>query len=149
MRALGAFDGSPRSSKGGQRICVRFESIGKLKYPDRGVRGRCRALGHEGPSSNVRPSWSGDGRWIYFGSDPGEWQIWKVPPAGGAAIQVTHNGGREAVETPDGRYVYYAKGSGVRGIWQVPVAGGDEQQVIDRGVEAWWALTERGIVLVD
>src|SRR5580698_4312400 len=42
------------------------------------------------------PSFSRDGKWIYFASDQtGDWQVWKVPNSGGsevqAAVQVTRN----------------------------------------------------------
>jgi Tol biopolymer transport system component len=61
-----------------------------------------------GPSDNIRPSWSRDGRWIYFGSNrSGVWQIWKAPAQGGAALQVTKKGGREAFESFDGKFAYY------------------------------------------
>src|SRR2546422_4241172 len=40
--------------------------------------------------SNNVPTWSRDGKWIYFSSNrTGSWQIWKVPSVGGSAIQVT------------------------------------------------------------
>ncbi len=85
------------------------------------------------PSDEVRPSWSGNGRWIYFGSDrTGTWQVWKLPSEGGPAVQVTRKGGREAFESPDGKSVYYHKRD-VPGIWRVPVEGGEEAQVLDAG----------------
>ena len=35
------------------------------------------------PSPDTRPSWSRDGRWIYFASHRrGEWQVWKAPSGG-------------------------------------------------------------------
>jgi hypothetical protein len=99
-----------------------------------------------GPSNNSRPSWSKDGRWIYFGSDrSGDWEVWKAPAGGGAAIRVTHRGGAEAFESFDGKLVYYAKRGPRDGIWQVPVEGGQETQVLNHGRQSLWALTERGI----
>jgi Tol biopolymer transport system component len=97
-------------------------------------------------SNEVRPSWSGDGRWVYFGSDrTGTWQVWKEPAEGGPAVQVTKNGGREAFESPDGKVVYYSKQQGVSGIWRVPVEGGEEIQVFDQGEQGHWALQDQGI----
>jgi WD40 repeat protein len=98
----------------------------------------------------VRPSWSQDGRWIYFGSNrSGDWQIWKEPAQGGAVVQVTKaKGAEEAFESLDGKFVYYAK-VGAPGIWKVPVAGGEETQVIDRSVWNFWALTGQGICFFD
>ena len=55
-------------------------------------------------SLDAVPSWSGDGRWVYFGSNrAGGLQVWKVPADGGPAIQVTRNGGFAAFESPDGK----------------------------------------------
>ena len=85
---------------------------------------------------------------IYCTSDrSGEYQIWKVPFAGGTARQVTRNGGFEAVEDRDGRAVYYVK-RGEEGIWTVPVAGGDESLVLSQGDEGDWTLGARGVYLL-
>ena len=44
--------------------------------------------------NNTRPSWSLDGRWIYFASDrTKDWQIWRMPSAGGKPEPIT--GGAE------------------------------------------------------
>ena len=52
------------------------------------------------------PSWSGDGRWIYFASTRAGViaDIWRISPTGSEAIRLTHNGGFEPRESPDGRY---------------------------------------------
>lgn len=101
--------------------------------------------------SNARPSWSRDGRWIYYSSKrSGDLQIWKIPAAGGEPVPVTKNGNvREAIESPDGKHLYYVKASTVPGIWRVPVDGGDEVQVIDRGWPGRWALIDGGIVFLN
>src|SRR5437868_2541054 len=45
-------------------------------------------------------------KWIYFISDrTGVFQIWKIPPSGGDAVQVTSNGGFMPIGSPDGAYV--------------------------------------------
>ena len=104
----------------------------------------------DGPSNNARPSWSRDGKWIYFGSNrTGDWQVWKSPAQGGAALQVTHRGGREAFESPDGSFVYYSKVLGSSGIWKVPTAGGEETLVIEHGQQGLWALWKQGIYYRD
>lgn len=98
----------------------------------------------------MRPSWSRDGRWIYFGSNrSGASQIWKEPAQGGTGVQVTKTKGREeAFESLDGGFFYYAKTDALV-IWKVPVAGGEETRVLDRGRERVWALTGRGICFFD
>src|SRR5262249_24878949 len=73
------------------------------------------------PSQEVVPSWSRDGRWIYFASNrTGTYQIWKAPAEGGPAVQVTKGGGFHGHESMDGRYLYYAKSANQPGLWRVP-----------------------------
>jgi Tol biopolymer transport system component len=75
-------------------------------------------------------------------------QIWKLPAAGGAATQVTKQGGFDNVESPDGQLLYYTKARFAPGIWRVPVAGGEETLVLDQhraGELRSWAVTEQGI----
>src|SRR5207253_5400170 len=53
---------------------------------------------------DVTPSWSRDGRWIYFGcTRSGSMQIWKVPAESGPTVQVTKQGGFEGFESEIGR----------------------------------------------
>ena len=55
-----------------------------------------------------------------------------MPSAGGAATQITRQGGLTATESPDGRFLYYAKRTlSPTTIWRVPVGGGEETQVVD------------------
>ena len=114
--------------------------------------GSLRRLTSE-PSTNVVPSWSRDGRWIYFASDrAGDWQVWKMRSSGGSAIQVTHQGGYAAFESPDGKFVYFAKGLTVPGLWRIPTNGGQEVEVIgplDAGYWGYWAVVENGIYYLD
>jgi hypothetical protein len=148
VRRLWRFDGplvgSPRWSPNGALIAFDCRS---------GERGAQISVGSsEGgwwmrrtfdASDHVRPSWSHDGRWIYFGSNRGgQWQIWKVPANVGPAEQVTHGGGREAFA--DQHFIYYTKDK-VPGIWKIPVGGRAETQVAGEGEQGRWALTARGI----
>jgi Tol biopolymer transport system component len=83
------------------------------------------------PADDAMPSWSPDGRWVYFGSTrTGRWEVWKVPPAGGQATQVTRNGGACAFPSADGTRIYYTKHDGDAALWSMPVAGGAETQVL-------------------
>jgi hypothetical protein len=97
---------------------------------------------------NVNPTWSRDGRWIYFRSTRGERpQIWRIPADGGDAIQITQNGGRYARESWDGEYLYYTDRRGLRtSIWRVSLKGGDEEKILDEVAGAAnWALGRSGI----
>jgi Tol biopolymer transport system component len=99
------------------------------------------------------PSFSPDGRWIYFaGKREKSWQIWKVPRRGGPAVQVTQDGGYIPVVSPDNQWVYYTKGSGTPGIWRVPVQGGTEGLIIpelEARFYADWALVPSGIYFLN
>jgi Tol biopolymer transport system component len=140
--------GSPRWSPDGRRIAFdAIDPVGKnLRHVyTMSIDGEKSRRLTTGSSNEVRPSWSGDGQWIYFGSDrSGMWQVWKARADGGAILQVTKQGGREAFESPDGRRVYYHKRP-APGIWKVPIEGGDEVQILDKAREGDWALWGGGV----
>jgi eukaryotic-like serine/threonine-protein kinase len=102
-------------------------------------------------SDDFVPSWSRDGRWIYFCSDRagrGNRQIWKMPVEGGPATQVTQNGGFEAFESFDRKFLFYSKWDPGDEIWRLPIAGGQESLFL-KGVERrCWAIAEKGIYFV-
>jgi Tol biopolymer transport system component/DNA-binding winged helix-turn-helix (wHTH) protein len=101
-------------------------------------------------SDNLSPSWSRDGKWLYFASKRGDepFQIWKMLFPGGSPVQLTRNGGIAPEESPDGRYLYYAKYE-QGGIWRMPLQGGAETEVMSDvgGGGSWpeWALRSNGI----
>jgi len=71
---------------------------------------------------------------------------------GGATVQVTHQGGFAAFESPDGRFLYYAKGPGVPGLWRISTNGGEEIELIsslEAGYWGYWAVVENGIYYLD
>jgi len=144
--------GTPRWSPDSQRLV--FDA-----KPDRGgdlfvinaTGGTPQRLTTE-PSHDVMPSWSHDGQWIYFCSNRGgDYQIWKMPAAGGAAVQMTRHGGFEAFESLDGQTLYFSKWRGVDGLWSVPASGGTEQPVPELAQAGYWrawAVTQDGIYYV-
>lgn len=105
---------------------------------------------------SVCPSWSRDGKWIYFASQRnGGWQVWKVPATGGTPVQVTHRGGHAAIESPDGKYLYYAKNPRPEPeVWRMPLTGDageqDEKPVplVRPGTWASWQVVDGGILFV-
>jgi tricorn protease-like protein len=104
------------------------------------------------PAFESRAAWSGDGRWIYFRSNKsGSEQIWKMPAAGGDAVQITRNGGWEAFESPDERLLYYANYQSLpeHGIWSVPVDGGSGKLIAEKAVPNFWGVADRGIYYLD
>ncbi|MCP9494024.1 MAG: winged helix-turn-helix domain-containing protein [Pyrinomonadaceae bacterium MAG19_C2-C3] len=106
----------------------------------------------ESDSFDFMPSWSADGNSIYFASNRGgDEQIWKMPAAGGDAIQITKQGGRESFESPDGAELYFSKAEGATGLWRVPSDGGEENAVpelAEAGYWRAWTITREGIYFV-
>lgn len=105
-------------------------------------------------ADNLAPSWSRDGKWIYFASkrNGAPFQVWKAPfkdgsPVQVSPVQVTKNSGVGAIESPDGRFIYYTKYE-QGGLWRMPSSGGPETRVLDE-LEGYcwpdWALSDKGI----
>jgi Tol biopolymer transport system component len=83
---------------------------------------------------DVEPSWSHDGKWIYFASDrTGEFQVSRVAAEGGPIMQLTRNGGYSPLEAADARFVFYTKIND--GIWRIRLSGGEEEQVTSDSVD--------------
>jgi Tol biopolymer transport system component len=104
--------------------------------------------------NNLVPSFSRDGKWVYFASDrSGTWQVWKVPSEGGDQVQVTAHSGFAAYESYDGLTLYYSKHNMPNPeIWSMPVKGGNEDRLSAlMRPETWanWAPTERGIFFIE
>jgi DNA-binding winged helix-turn-helix (wHTH) protein len=95
------------------------------------------------------PSFSRNGKWIYFASErSNNSQVWKIHPRGGSGVQVTNNGGFAALEAADG-FLYYTKSGGETDIWRTPIAGGEEVKVSAKvRPVAWssWTVTKKGIL---
>jgi serine/threonine protein kinase len=142
--------GSPKWSPDGSRIV--FDSLvsGNNDIWIVGSEGGSPKQITTEPSNEARPFWSRDGTWIYFRSDrSGAQQIWKIPASEPykPAVQVTRNGGFEALESPDGKRLFYVKLH--QGLWSMPAEGGDETPVLQNLQPAFWAVSEKGIYFFD
>ncbi len=132
-QGLTLLSGSPRWSPDGQWIA--FDAQGKNGLWDvwklEAGGGPPRQL-TAGPGNNGMPSWSGDGKRVYFSSSrSGPYEIWCVPAEGGTPRQITHRGGHVGFKSADGKTLYYTKSeSGAEGIYALPLGGGEEKQVI-------------------
>ena len=155
LTQFNSISGTPRWSPNGQQIVFDSRVFGNgntdiFVVDSRG--GLPRRLTSAASSAKV-PSWSRDGRWIYFASDrSGGYEVWKMPSTGGPAVQVTRRGGFGAFESPDGKFVYYAKGRTVPGLWRIPTDGGEETELIgslEPGYWGYWAVVETGIYYLD
>jgi dipeptidyl aminopeptidase/acylaminoacyl peptidase len=144
--------GTPRWSPDGQSIAFDTTSQSGSKIVVMRVRGGAPHMLSPDSFHDVCPSWSHDGKWIYFASPrTGMWQVWKMPAAGGEAMQITEKGGHAALESPDGKYLYYAKSPYPEPeIWRVPADGGEETSVplVRPGTWASWQVVEHGILFV-
>lgn len=147
------FAGSPSFSPDGQWIAFDARPVGHSHIFVISARGGSPRQITSGDSNDILPRWSADGRSLYFASNrSGEWQTWKAPAAGGAATQVTRNGGYLAMESPDGRWVYFARARRP-GLWRVPASGGGSEVEVLRqpaaGFWGYWTITSRGIYYLD
>ena len=150
LTSLQSTAGAPRWSPDGHSMAFEYRPSehSEIYLLDLGG-GMPRLLPTLPGADNGGPSWSRDGKSIYFYSDRGgsPFQLWKVQLKGGSPLQITRKGGVFAVESADGRFLYYSKFE-ERGIWKVPLSGGEETRVLDQAGEMeWynWALGRNGV----
>lgn len=155
----GPDNGTPRWSPDGSAIAFDSRIRGNPEILVVTLEGhRIRQMTHN-PAEDVAPSWSNDGRWIYFASNrSGDFQIYKVSSATGESpssppVQVTTRGGLNAIESPDGKYLYFAKGRGKRGLWRRRLepsgAASDEPVLESLQAWGWWALGPKGVYFLE
>jgi serine/threonine protein kinase len=84
------------------------------------------------PADDFIPSWSRDGRFIYFVSNrTGRSEVWRHAADGsGHDEQISHAGGTFPFDSFDGKTLYYKKGFADDPLIGRPVAGGDEREIL-------------------
>jgi Tol biopolymer transport system component/DNA-binding winged helix-turn-helix (wHTH) protein len=144
--------GTPRWSPDGKAIAfdARPGSHSQIVIMDSDGRNQRMLIG--GDADNATPSWSHDGRFLYYSSSrKGSYQVWKREIATNTDTQITHHGGLGPFESYDGKTLYYSKLDGA-GVWEVSTEGGDEIRLIDPPHSGYWgyfAVTESGIYVLD
>jgi Tol biopolymer transport system component len=109
------------------------------------------------PGEDVVPSWSRDGKYVYYSSTRAggsRHEVWRVPVGGtdAEAKQITFNGGFAPYESVDGKYIYYARSRSEGGIMRIPAGGGKEETVVSdtsAGYWAYWTPTRDGIYYME
>jgi serine/threonine protein kinase/Tol biopolymer transport system component len=99
------------------------------------------------------PSWSRDGRWIYFmggGDDAIGERIYRVPAGGGRAQVLTSARGFGPRESSDGQWVYFAEHSGSTTTLQAASINPTGTELRVEGMPALsfvmnWALVQKGV----
>jgi Tol biopolymer transport system component len=148
-RGPGRWQGTPRWSPDGGTIV--FDAQGEDGHADIwtiSVSGSDLRQITRDPADDIVPSWSRDGRFIYFSSNrTGDGQVWRTPASGGADEQVTQNGGTLPFESVDGRTLYYLKSGGnLPGVLRArPTAGGADTAILPCAGPWGWAVAPGGI----
>jgi len=87
--------------------------------------------------------WSPDGKDLVFcGERNGEFDVYKVPSAGGKEIRLTTTQGLDdgPEYTPDGQYIYFnSVRSGLMQIWRMKPDGSGQEQVTNDDLNNWFA----------
>jgi Tol biopolymer transport system component len=105
-----------------------------------------------GAGNESVPTWSHDGRWIYFSTHAGDGarrNIWRVPSAGGTREQVTHGGsGQFAVESADGKSLIYQASTNDSALLRLPLNGGPPRELVGCVKSAAFDANAAGIFYV-
>jgi serine/threonine protein kinase len=84
------------------------------------------------PFTDAVPTWSHDGRWIYYRQDrPDGKDICRVASEGGPPQRLTKAGALYPIESWDGKRLLFTKTEGTSPLYTMPAAGGNEERVID------------------
>jgi Tol biopolymer transport system component len=96
------------------------------------------------PGNENVPSWSHDGRWVYFVSDrTGAHDIWRIPATGGSEEQVTHDGAAYARESIDGKTLFFQRDDG--SLLALPLSGGPIRKLLDHVPQKGFAVGPGGL----
>ena len=130
LLAISNNDPPPRPGTGGSRIYVLPISGGEPEL----VTPNAPSYWH---------GWSHDDQWVvYVGERNGEYDIYKIPVAGGKEIKLTSfKGLQDGPEySPDGKYIYYNSAhTGSMELWRMDPDGSHHTQLTDDEFSNWFA----------
>jgi Tol biopolymer transport system component len=155
LTTLGANPGYPRWAPDGKRIVFHSNSeehpYGAIHVVATESGGTRRLTANR--STDVFPSFSRDGRWIYFSSSrTGIPQIWKMPSAGGEPALVSSRAGMLAIESMDGASLFFVESrtSDAPGtLWRVPLDGAPASTLVDGVNSLSFAVVEEGVYYIE
>ena len=86
--------------------------------------------------------WSPDGKFLVFtGQRNGEFDIYRVPAAGGEEVRLTMAPGLDdgPEYTPDGKYIYFnSVRNGLMQLWRMKADGSEQTQITNDGFNNWF-----------
>ena len=147
----GAYQGSPSWSPDRRRIA--FDSLGRDSHihlwtidADGGTPRRLTAEAGD----QVRPTWSQDGRWIYYSWwQPDTRDIWRRPADGGAPERLTHGAaGAFASESADGKSLLFQPKDADSPLMTMALAGGPARQLLACVRNSAFGVGSRGVYYV-
>jgi Tol biopolymer transport system component len=149
LTSLGALPGFGRWSPDGSQIAFHSDPQGRpdvLVAPANGGPPRVITAKFDG---GAFPSFSRDGRWIYYANNVDQ-RIWKIAASGGEPIRVTNHAATVAIESVDGRDLYYVdNGTRLAGLWKLPLSGAEPQKIAEGVANSAFDVIADGIYYVD
>ena len=149
LTSLGApVTGRPRWAPDGKSIAFASDVEGEFDVCVVNADGGAARRLTSDPSVDASPTWSRNGKWIYFNSKgTGDPQCFKMPARGGPA-QVVVSAGFWCRESPDGSLLYFSRDWANPSLWRVPVEGGEEEQVLESSFGGIYEVVDEGVYFV-
>jgi len=129
----GRFQGAPHWSPDGQRIAFDSEgNDGQWHIWTIDAEGGPPHQITKDPGNQNVPTWSRDGRTIYFCAERGMgFDLWRIPAGGGTAVRITRDGsGLLGSESADGKSVVYQPRDGESPLLALSLTGGPTRQLV-------------------
>jgi Tol biopolymer transport system component len=148
-RGPGRSQGAPAWSPDGRQIA--FDSTGEDGHADIWTIDAADGTPHrltKHPGNETVPSWSRDGRFVYFTSDRGGARdVWRVPAAGGEEERVTRGGAAHgARESMDGKELFFKRKDGPGPLVAMRLPTGPERTLVKCVGGGWgFALGAAGV----